>query len=237
MVTFYRLGEPVKIVFDDRLPLYPHTKPPPAGGYWIPQLFNSKKSPDDAWWGVLLEKAYCKMNVNCARVSGGNAMQSFYDITGMPVLDYKTGKMSDEEIYAAIHEGSGYRPAWPMVASCVNSVNGLQSGHAYTIMSVYKLRGGTYNNVPIIKVMNPWGKEGYDGPWSDYSSLWTSDYKSQVGLVQKDDGIFFMPFNVFKQAFSEFSANMYNDNWKRDMFKLKPVVAQTVSFDVVSSAF
>jgi hypothetical protein len=43
-------------------------------------------SPNGAWWGVILEKAYCKMNVNCARINAGSSLEAFADLTGMPVF-------------------------------------------------------------------------------------------------------------------------------------------------------
>jgi len=29
----------------------------------------------------------------------------------------------------------------------------------------------------VIKAMNPWGKEEYNGPWNDKDSRWTEAYK------------------------------------------------------------
>jgi len=69
MVNLYRRGEPVKIVVDDRFPLFPN----PSGKY-VDQLFNAKMSPNNAWWGPILEKAYCKMNVNCGNINGGTPL-------------------------------------------------------------------------------------------------------------------------------------------------------------------
>jgi len=42
-------------------------------------------SPNGAWWGVILEKAYAKFNVNHSNINGGTPMESFRDLTGMPV--------------------------------------------------------------------------------------------------------------------------------------------------------
>ena len=99
MVTMYRKGEPVKIVVDDRLPLYPN----PTGRY-VDQLMNAKMSPDNAWWGPLLEKAYCKMNVNCARVNAGTPLMSFRDLTGMPVERFEIKLMSDDDVHEVVVE-------------------------------------------------------------------------------------------------------------------------------------
>lgn len=87
MVTLYRKGEPYKILIDDRLPLYPN-----PNGKYVDQLINSKMSPNGAWWGPLLEKAYCKMNVNCANINAGTPLASLRDLTGMPTRKHDVDK-------------------------------------------------------------------------------------------------------------------------------------------------
>lgn len=52
-------------------------------------MFNAKVSPQNAWWGPILEKAYCKMNIACTYLNSGNSMQSFRDLTGMPVEQFR----------------------------------------------------------------------------------------------------------------------------------------------------
>jgi len=46
------------------------------------------------------------------------------------------------------------------------------------MLEVVKLKGGIEHDSILVKVMNPWGKDEYTGPWSDSdSSRWSSDYK------------------------------------------------------------
>ena len=80
MMTFYVRGEPVRVTVDDRFPVYPDPT-----GLWDDSLFNARMSPDNAWWGPILEKAYCKVNIACTYLHSGNSMQAFRDLTGMPV--------------------------------------------------------------------------------------------------------------------------------------------------------
>ena len=107
-----RLGKQVRVVVDDRIALNESVLP-----------LNARPN-NRAWWGVLLEKAWCKMNVNCARLNAGSPFESFLDLTGMPVLKYWTPKMSDNQILKAIQEGSSKK--WPMIASCKYSIQGLE---------------------------------------------------------------------------------------------------------------
>jgi hypothetical protein len=52
---------------------------------------------------------------------------------------------------------------------------------------------------------NPWGSESYTGPWKDGDSEWNSvsqAEKDRVGYkVDTNDGIFFMPMNVYVSDF------------------------------------
>jgi hypothetical protein len=53
----------------------------------------------------------------------------------------------------------------------------------------------------LIQLRNPWGKGEFKGKWSDYDPNWAQvdpAEKKRVGFnLDKDDGIFFMPFDGF----------------------------------------
>jgi len=92
--------------------------------------------------------------------------------------------------------------------------HGLTSGHAYSILDVVEIKDGDSVKEKLVKVRNPWGVERYNGPWSDGSNLWTDEYEKQVGLKKANDGVFFMPFSVFKEVFSMFGIAMYEPKWE-----------------------
>jgi hypothetical protein len=50
--------------------------------------------------------------------------------------------------------------------------NGLIMGHAYSILDLDKV---VRNNqeIRLIQLRNPWGKDEWNGDWSDTSNLWT----------------------------------------------------------------
>lgn len=128
-------------------------------------------SPNNAWWGPIIEKAYCKMNVNCANINAGTPLESLRDLTGMPVEKFELKEISDDDIHDVVYESKG--KSWPMVASCTVANYGLQSAHAYALTDAVIING-----TKLIKVMNPWGKEQYTGPWSDNDSRWTPEAKA-----------------------------------------------------------
>lgn len=45
-----------------------------------------------------------------------------------------------------------------------------------------------------MKLKNPWRTGEWKGDFSDKSSVWDTRLKQQLGLVDKEDGIFWMPF-------------------------------------------
>ena len=63
---------------------------------------------------------------------------------------------------------------------------------------------------------NPWGTENYRGPWSDKSSKWTAEYKSQVNYVNADDGKFFMPASLFFNTYTGVSLAVYDTGLKHE---------------------
>ena len=67
--------------------------------------------------------------------------------------------------------------------------NGIVSGQAYTVISVHEAQGKK-----LMRLRNPWGQHEWKGDYSDNSPLWTQSLKQEVGWINKEDGIFFMPF-------------------------------------------
>lgn len=63
---------------------------------------------------------------------------------------------------------------------------------------------------------NPWGKESYNGPWGDKDTEnWTPKIKEELNFVDANDGVFYMPFSVFRQAMDRYSIAMYKESLKR----------------------
>ena len=80
------------------------------------------------------------------------------------------------------------------VSSFKNREYGLSPSHAYTTVGVT-----TYNGEKLVLLRNPWGTEKYNGPWSDKDSAkWTADAKAALKHTHKNDGLFYMPFDIYK---------------------------------------
>jgi hypothetical protein len=83
-MDFYIRGGRTRVVIDDRIPVLDlgreYTTPYP--------IINSKPSPAGAWWLVLLEKAFAKVNVNYTNLNGGTPGEALRALTGMPVSSH-----------------------------------------------------------------------------------------------------------------------------------------------------
>ena len=75
-------------MIDDKIPLNSYGQP-----------YSTKPSKFGAWWMPILEKAYAKLNVNYAQLTGGNGDEAFRALTGMPIIRYDTKDKSSEEIW------------------------------------------------------------------------------------------------------------------------------------------
>ena len=113
-------------------------------------------------------------------------LQSFRDLTGMPVERFETAKQTQEEFFKIVH-GADKRK-WSMVGTCMVSAFGLHDMHAYTILDSIILKKDGKPFQELVKMRNPWGSENYNGDWSDGDSKWTPDLMKQAGHVSCDDG-------------------------------------------------
>ncbi len=80
------------------------------------------------------------------------------------------------------------------------SQSGVVQGHAYTFHGVYILNFQG-QQIRLVRLRNPWGKGEFKGAWSDSDNNWSyvdPAEKQRLGFdLNKDDGIFFIPFDTF----------------------------------------
>ena len=163
----------------------------------------AQKGDDGSFWGPILEKAFSKYWGNYTRTEGGWMEMAVRTLTGSPFYDMNndnvteadlwgilsTADAGDDIITAATPGGGNHDITWE---------NGLAHSHAYTVVGVKTLSNG----VQLVKMRNPWGSEGYSGPWSDGSSEWTDELKAEVDLVQDTrDGFFWIDIGNYKASF------------------------------------
>jgi len=74
------------------------------------------------------------------------------------------------------------------------------------------------NGQRLVKMQNPWRKEKYIGDWSDESDLWNDTFKNEAGWTSANDGVFFMPFELYYSQIRETYFNYDTSYWFSDSF-------------------
>jgi hypothetical protein len=59
---------------------------------------------------------------------------------------------------------------------------------------------------------NPWARETYNGPWNDSYEGWTAPMRKKLKFIDQNDGVFYIPIEIFKETFSAVYIAMYQ-NW------------------------
>ena len=77
VLNLYVDNQPYNVAIDDRIAIKIFDKDKYT-------YLNSHPSHDNAWWLVLLEKAFAKMYVNYANLNIGYPGEAFRAMTGMP---------------------------------------------------------------------------------------------------------------------------------------------------------
>ena len=125
-------------------------------------------------WAMILEKAYAKAYGAYWHIgAGGQTGHAMKDLTSAPTefINMEDAK-AEATALAAVIEADKNR----FVITCSSkgqgekkNSDGIISGHAYTLASVYNLSSGQ----TLLKLRNPWGSGEWQGDWGDKSSLWT----------------------------------------------------------------
>ncbi|VDO04459.1 unnamed protein product [Rodentolepis nana] len=198
--VFWRFGEWVEVVIDDRLPT--------RNG----SLIFMHSVDQDEFWSALLEKAYAKLFGSYETLRGGSTIEALEDFTG-GLAEFYDLRGKEPKDFSKILAKSFARQtlmscsisADPQVVEA-RQPNGLIKGHAYSITSVAEVN--TRNGkVQLIRIRNPWGNEAeWNGPWSDRSSEWNSISSSErrgLGLTVEADGEFWMCYDDFVREFEK----------------------------------
>lgn len=88
---FYIRGQRVVVNIDDRIPVANYGTAEYIHAY---NYLNNAPSYDGAWWLVLLEKAFSKLNVNYANLDGGFSAEALRFLTGNPSSSHSIKRMT-----------------------------------------------------------------------------------------------------------------------------------------------
>jgi hypothetical protein len=161
-LNMYMYGEPLKVVIDDKLTM---------SGTSTSSTILTRKSPNGAYWGPLMEKAGGKYYGVYENMNGGWMDESIYALAGVPSFNMRHTSFTADQAWAMYTEFD--QKKYIMTAGNFNKAYNLVAGHAYSLIGT-----AVYNKEKLVKVRNPWGSERYTGPWSDKDTAkWTAAAK------------------------------------------------------------
>ncbi|XP_067097263.1 calpain-3-like isoform X1 [Osmerus mordax] len=197
---FWRYGEWVDVVVDDRIPTCRN------------KLMFTKSGRKNEFWSALLEKAYAKLNGSYEALKGGNSLEAMEDFTG-GVTEFFDMSEAPKDLYTvlrkALDRGSLLGCAIDVQPQEYESKTktGLVKGHAYSITALEECNKVTKNTmVRLIQLRNPWGVVLWNGPWSAKADDWSSISRADKDKLKKqtaEDSEFWMSFEDFQNNFTK----------------------------------
>uniref|UniRef100_A0A8C8GG33 Calpain-3 n=1 Tax=Oncorhynchus tshawytscha TaxID=74940 RepID=A0A8C8GG33_ONCTS len=200
---FWRYGEWVDVVVDDRIPTSNN------------QLVFTKSFRKNEFWSALLEKAYAKLHGSYEALKGGNTLEAMEDFTG-GVTEFFEMSEAPKELYKimkkALERGSlmGCSIDALLPSHCeTETANGLVRGHAYSITALEecdKLKVTKDTKIRLVQMRNPWGMVLWKGPWNAKSKEWSTISSSDKARLKKktvETSETWISFEDFKKNFTK----------------------------------
>ncbi|KAM4521836.1 calpain-3b isoform 1-T1 [Odontesthes bonariensis] len=198
---FWRYGEWVDVVVDDRIPTSKN------------HLVFTKSFRDNEFWSALLEKAYAKLHGSYEALKGGNTLEAMEDFTG-GVTEFFELSEAPKDFYSilrkALERGSLMGCSIDVFSASEmesRTEHGLVRGHAYSIISLEECdEVANDTRIRLIRLRNPWGLVLWKGPWSANSKEWSTISiadKKNLNKQTVETSEFWMSFDDFKKNFTK----------------------------------
>ena len=192
-------GEPVKIVVDDSFPVANDTK----------LAFAGINENSGNIWPMVLEKAWAKCNRSYEDIIPGNSADAFAFLSPAPFNTYYHNAETRPMLFETITEANkkGYIVLADITETAATNLEtlsklGLITNHAYTVINSAVLKKSNGAEIKLLKMKNMWGTNEWVGDWSDNSSKWTQEFKKEVGLEPKQEGIFWISYEDYLQFYT-----------------------------------
>ncbi|CAG08875.1 unnamed protein product, partial [Tetraodon nigroviridis] len=193
---FWRFGKWVDVVVDDLLPVLDKT------------LLSVRSNDGYEFWAALLEKAYAKVCGSYSDMNSGLPSEACKDFCGGVNMTYELKDAHaaghDEKLWLTLERATKSHAmiccgtSWKgdMLLNTV-SKTGLVDAHAYAVTGVTEVNCFGCD-VKLVRLMNPWGRQEWNGKWSDGSSEWDKlSAEDQKKCNKKEDGEFWMELEDF----------------------------------------
>jgi len=94
---------------------------------------------------------------------------------------------------------------------------GIFQNHAYGLIDVQEVEGHR-----LLRLRNPWGKEEWNGAWSDDAPEWTPELLAYFEYSGENDGTFFMEFSDWCNEFNQcLCAHVIEPKWSVQKFSAR----------------
>ena len=211
-------GEPVTVVVDDCFPVANSTK----------LAFAGINENSGNIWPLILEKAWAKCNKSYEDIIPGNSADAFEFLSPAPYNTYYHNSETRPTLFETIRDAQ--KKGFFVLADITETEStnlealsrlGLITNHAYTVINTVVLRKSNGSEIKLIKMQNIWGTNEWVGDWSDNSTKWTQEFKKEVGLEEKEDGIFWISYEDYLQFYTTTHICKINPDYQYTTTKFK----------------
>ena len=192
-------GEPVKVIVDDNFPVANESK----------LAFAGLNESSGNIWPMVLEKSWAKCNRSYEDIIPGNSSDAFEFLSPAPYNTYYHNAETRPTLFETITEAN--KKGFIVLADITETAStnletlsklGLITNHAYTVINSAVLKKSNGAEIKLLKMKNMWGTNEWVGDWSDSSTKWTQEFKKEVGLEEKQDGIFWISYEDYLQFYT-----------------------------------
>ncbi|KAH7099011.1 cysteine proteinase [Auriculariales sp. MPI-PUGE-AT-0066] len=173
-------------------------------------LFFAKSGTDNETWVPIMEKAYAKLHGDYASLSGGFTGEAVEDMTGGVTTTYYLKDIIDpdrfwEEELLRVNVDRTFacgidQPRTEDDSSFV-TIDGILTGHAYSIIKAVEHRGKRY-----LRIRNPWGNA---------SGLGAASTLKTLGHTIGNDGEFMMEYCDWLDIWTDVErTKLFDESWR-----------------------
>ena len=125
-------------------------------------MFANTTSDEKVIWPAIIEKAWAKVVGNYAKASGGIIVNSVRALTGVPVFQYITSKITSLATVFALLSAADQANYILVASTPPSSTNywtscGLASGHSFSILTVFTMTDASDTSYQALLMREPRG--------------------------------------------------------------------------------
>ncbi|OWF40157.1 calpain-D-like [Mizuhopecten yessoensis] len=184
-------------------------------------------------WVPLIEKAAAKLFGCYEALTAGYTVEALSLLTGEPCerINFQDSEEGDKETDRVLVWSklvNARESKFLMGTACGSGKKedvdedhfkkmGLITFHAYSLLDAQDVQGNQ-----LVRVRNPWGRESWNGDWSDQSQRWSSinsSSKKALNPTQNQNGIFWICLEEFMKYFYSVDICKVRSDWNEVRIK------------------